>query len=106
MYRDGRGVAKDEAKALDLFRQGAMWGNRPSQAELGRRYEEGAGVPRDLVESLAWRFLAALDESPQAVGVRDAMLRSLPAAQIERARLRAQAINAEIAEINASRRRP
>jgi hypothetical protein len=55
---------------------------------------------------LAWRYLAALDESPQAVGVRDAMLRSLPAAQIERARLRAQAINAEIAEIKASRRRP
>lgn len=106
MYRDGRGVPRDEAKALSLFRQGAMLGHGPSQAELGTRYQEGFGVTRDLVESLAWRYLAAQGESPEAVSVRDAMLRSLTATQIASARLRADAIKAEIAELKANRRRP
>ena len=61
MYRDGAGVPKDAAKALDEFtmaanfyQEGAARGDITSQFYLGRAIKLGKGVPQDYAQALAW----------------------------------------------------
>ncbi|HEX3675404.1 MAG TPA: TetR family transcriptional regulator [Rhizomicrobium sp.] len=51
---DGDGVAKDDAKAAQLFQQSAGQGNAIAQYWLGTLYERGGGVKKD--EAAAWRW--------------------------------------------------
>jgi hypothetical protein len=51
MYAEGRGVAKDDAKAMHWLRQAAAQGNALAQAGLGVMYKEGRGVARDPAEA-------------------------------------------------------
>lgn len=59
MYRDGRGVTKDETRAVELFRMAAEAGYVPAQLNLGVMYRAGKGVPADSEEALRWYRLAA-----------------------------------------------
>jgi len=52
MYRDGRGVAKDEAEAVRLYRKAADAGNAAAIARLGFMYKDGRGVAKDDAEAV------------------------------------------------------
>lgn len=49
----------DESKGLDEMRAAATLGSRSAQAYLGRRYEEGIGVPRELDRARRYYRLCA-----------------------------------------------
>jgi uncharacterized protein len=51
-YGDGRGVAKDIPRAVELLELGCPTGFGACE-ELGRRYEHGDGVPKDLERAYA-----------------------------------------------------
>jgi TPR repeat protein len=104
LYFDGKGVAKDDAKALGILTKGALLGHSPSQAELGRRLEAGDGVVGDPVEASAWYDLAVRGGEQDAKPARDALYRSLSAAQVSTARARAAAITSQIEAEEAARR--
>ena len=54
MYLNGEGVAKDEAKAFDYFKQASEQGDITSQYWLGFCYENGIGTPKDLNQAMSW----------------------------------------------------
>jgi outer membrane protein assembly factor BamE (lipoprotein component of BamABCDE complex) len=53
------GVARDESKALDLFKKAAKGGHPLAQIKLASRYASGLGVKRDLKEAGRWYTKAA-----------------------------------------------
>ena len=74
MYAFGRGVPKDHAEAVRWYRMAAeqgnaeavRWlrraaeqGNAAAQANLGRMYANGQGVPKDYAEAARWYRKAA-----------------------------------------------
>ena len=59
MYRDGRGVAKDEGEAVKWFRKAADQGFAEGQNNLGVMYAKGEGVVKDDAEALKWFRKAA-----------------------------------------------
>ena len=59
MYRDGRGVAQDDAEAVRWFRLAAEQGMAEAQFNLGGMYVLGEGVPQDDTEAEKWFRLAA-----------------------------------------------
>jgi TPR repeat protein len=59
MYRDGQGVPRDYAQAIDLFRKAAERGYAPGQFYLGQMYMVGKGVPRDYETAAVWNQKAA-----------------------------------------------
>lgn len=58
-YEDGRGVPRDMAKAIALYREAAEQGCAPAQTYLGVIYDKGRGVPPDDAEAIKWYRLAA-----------------------------------------------
>lgn len=50
---------KEFAKALELFKRAAWYGDKPSQAVVGEMYWDGVGVTQDRVLGLIWMDLAA-----------------------------------------------
>ncbi len=53
MYRDGRGLAQDEAEAARFFRQAANLGIAQAMTSLGIMYVEGrGGLAQDEVEAV------------------------------------------------------
>lgn len=59
IYDTGKGVPKDEARAVDWYRRAAEKGHGESQNNLGAKYTLGHGVATDLNEALKWYRLAA-----------------------------------------------
>jgi TPR repeat protein len=53
-YEDGKGVAQDDARAVELFRKSADQGNAQAQNSLGVMYALGRGVQRDKEEAVRW----------------------------------------------------
>jgi localization factor PodJL len=58
-YAEGRGVEKDDAKALSLVTKAAQQGLVMAQYRLGAMYERGIGVPKDLMQAKTWYERAA-----------------------------------------------
>ena len=54
MYAHGKGIPKDEDKAVELFRKAAMQGNVTSQYNLGSIYSGEESALKDDVEAYAW----------------------------------------------------
>ena len=59
LYKNGRGVAQDDAEATRWFRLAAQQGNAGAQHSLGVMYEKGRGVAQDDAEATRWYRLAA-----------------------------------------------
>jgi len=59
MYRDGRGVAQDNASAIKWFRKAAEQGFAEAQCDLGFAYSIGRGVTKDDAEAVLWYRKAA-----------------------------------------------
>src|SRR5262245_21375918 len=51
-YEDGKGVAQDDARAVEWFRKSAEQGNAQAQNSLGVMFALGRGVPRDREEAV------------------------------------------------------
>ena len=64
MLMEGRGVPRDDNKALAWFRKAAGKGSFIGQYFVGLMYKEGRGVTRDDKEALAWFRKAAEKDSP------------------------------------------
>ncbi|MFM9865249.1 MAG: hypothetical protein ACKVRO_16765 [Micropepsaceae bacterium] len=58
-YSEGRGIAKDDAKALSLATKAAQQGLVIAQYRLGAMYERGIGVSKDLPQAKSWYERAA-----------------------------------------------
>jgi TPR repeat protein len=59
MYRDGRGVLRDDQQAVEWFRKAAEKDNASAQTALGYMYQQGRGVAGDYNEALQWFRKAA-----------------------------------------------
>ena len=59
MYRQGEGVAQDDAEAVRWYRLAAEQGLARAQYSLGLMYTIGWGVPQDHAEAMRWLGLAA-----------------------------------------------
>ncbi len=59
MYRDGRGVPKNDAEAVKWYRLAADQGLAVAQNHLGFRYFNGRGVSQNDAEAAKWFRLAA-----------------------------------------------
>ncbi len=59
MYLNGRGIAKDKAKAVFWFRKAADHGNARAQGNLGIMYENGWGVAKNDTKAVYWYRKAA-----------------------------------------------
>ena len=60
LYMNGKGVPRDPAEAVALYKKSAVQQNVTAQFELGRIYEKGApGMARDTTEAVKWYRMAA-----------------------------------------------
>ena len=58
-FKDGKGVGKDLAKAVEWFTKAAEQGNADAQYNLGMCYQDGKGVEQDLKKAVEWYTKAA-----------------------------------------------
>jgi localization factor PodJL len=65
-YAEGRGVAKDYARAAAWFREAAINGVAAAQYDLGILYDTGLGLTRDPIEAVIWYQSAADRNQPIA----------------------------------------
>lgn len=66
IYDEGRGVPKDQLKAVEWFLKSAMQGNAQAQFFIGALYANGQGLPKDDRKAIEWY------EKSAAQGVVDA----------------------------------
>jgi uncharacterized protein len=55
---NGTGVAKDETRAVALFRRAALRGNPIAQNRLARILSTGRGTPANAAEAIKWHLIA------------------------------------------------
>jgi len=67
LYAQGLGVAKDKAKALELYQDAANAGGSNAQCALGDMYATGTDLPKDLARAYAWYSLATSSADPNMV---------------------------------------
>lgn len=67
MYKEGKGVAKDYAKAVYWFTKAAKLGDVDAQHNLAACYYAGDGVEQDYSEALYWWKKAAAHDHPYAM---------------------------------------
>ena len=66
-YRNGTGVAVDQAHAARLFERAAQAGNADAAFTLANMLRAGEGVAQDPVAAHRWLLRAADGESPEAL---------------------------------------
>ncbi len=66
-YAEGRGVPRDDGRALELLQKAASAGLHRAQLNLGTLYFRGQGTPRDLIQARFWLEKAASDNDPYAL---------------------------------------
>jgi TPR repeat protein len=59
MYATGRGVEKDQQKAVAYFHKAAELGNADAQQSYGSALMLGEGVEQDMIEALKWFIVSA-----------------------------------------------
>jgi len=67
VYRNGDGVARDDAMAIEWFRKAADGGDPKAQCSLGVMYVTGRGVTQDVDQATAWFNKAAAQGDEDAV---------------------------------------
>ena len=85
MYRDGKGVPENYAKAVYWYRKAAEQGYANAQYDLGKMYLEGKGVAKDDVRAYVWWSIAAAQGSTWAKGDIYAVRKSLTREQVAEA---------------------
>jgi TPR repeat protein len=59
MYMKGKGVKRDDEKALHWYKVSANEDNQYAQTNLGRMFENGIGVDADIETAIYWHGKAA-----------------------------------------------
>jgi len=90
IYDQGRGVAPDPVAAATLYRDAARRGSGAAQLNLATLYLKGRGVQADPVAAYAWADAAAANGESGGQRIIDALAKSMPRAQLERAQSLAQ----------------
>jgi hypothetical protein len=54
MYLEGKGVEKNEKKAVDYFQKAAEQGHADAQLNLAVSYENGEGIAKDMTKAIIW----------------------------------------------------
>jgi TPR repeat protein len=91
LYRDGKGIEKDEKRAVSLFRSASERGFSYAMFNLGMMIRDGRGVDGDDVEACKWFILAAtLNFDPKARLQRDLIARRMSPEQYAESERRAQ----------------
>ena len=85
MYATGRGVPKDDAKAVKWYRLAADQGYARAQYNLGVMYATGRGVLKDRILAHIWFNIAGANGHAQAHEIRDTVERELTRAEVTRA---------------------
>ena len=65
MVQEGAGVAKDEARALALYKRACDRGSASTCSHLGALYRDGTGVPKEPARAAAL-FKQACDDGDPA----------------------------------------
>lgn len=71
MYYSGKGVRRDDQRALFWFRRAADAGQPTAQFFLGLQYLYGRGVPRDLAKAYSWCDIALTNGYSDSLSCRD-----------------------------------
>lgn len=91
LYREGKGVEKDEKRAVSLFREAAERGFSYAMFNLGMMIRDGRGADGDDVEACKWFILAAtLHFDPKARFQRELIARRMSAEHYAESERRAQ----------------
>ena len=69
IYFWGKGVAKDDERAMAAYKVGAEGGDSGSQHQVGIMFCNGCGVAVDYQQARAWLEKAAAQDYPGAVGM-------------------------------------
>jgi TonB family protein len=64
LYRNGHGVARNDAEAVRWLSESALQGNASAQNDLGTMYLDGRGVAKDSHTASLWFKQSALQGSP------------------------------------------
>lgn len=70
MYATGRGVAKNEARAVELFQAAAEQGHATALFNLGNMYRDGRGVAKDEARAMQLYQATRARGSPSATCTR------------------------------------
>ena len=73
MYRNGEGVPRDDAEAIEWFLKAARQDEAGAQCILGLMYEEGKGTRQDAAEAVMWYRRAARQGDEEALNNLTAM---------------------------------
>ena len=73
MYYSGKGVRRDDQRALFWFRRAAEAGQPTAQFFLGLEYFYGRGVPRDLAQAYSWCDIALTNGYSDSLSCRDSV---------------------------------
>ena len=92
----GKGVPKDEAGAVALFRLAAERGNAVAQNRLARAFSAGFGLDKDRIQAAKWHILAR--QAGESDLRMDFFVMSLRPDERKRAEALAQAWREETAE--------
>jgi TPR repeat protein len=85
---EGEAVDRDPAAAVRWWRMGAEHGDGEAAFKIAAAFEQGRGVPPDLVEALAWYGLAQRYGYPPAAAPFAALSGELPSVEVQEARRR------------------
>jgi hypothetical protein len=77
MYYSGKGVQRDDQRALFWFRRAADAGQPTAQFYLGMEYFYGRGVPRDLAQAYSWCDIALTNGYSESLSCRDTVARQM-----------------------------
>lgn len=86
MYDEGRGVARDDAKARAWFQKAAEQGDVKAQLKLGLMYAGGEGGQKDYVQVYKWSALS-VEHGMMAAGIlRDTLASTMTPEQLAEAK--------------------
>ncbi|KAJ3284565.1 hypothetical protein HK104_009873 [Borealophlyctis nickersoniae] len=66
-YMNGRGVAKNETKAMEWYKRSAEQGDAVGQFNLGKCYHHGTGVAKNETRAVEWYMKAAAQGNTDAI---------------------------------------
>jgi TPR repeat protein len=91
MYRQGQGVAQNDAQAVAWWSKAAEQGHVEAQDNLGLRYARGQGVAQDWVQADKWFTVAAAAGNQTATGNKKVVELHMPPEKVADASAQAQA---------------
>lgn len=89
----GEGVTQDDKSAFEWFQKAALQGHSTARIMLGSMYAAGRGAPRDLQAAYLWISAASLQGDTRGNTTLLTLERQLTAAEISRAKVRADVLS-------------